>query len=77
MNSSRASGAGNSSRGEQGNNRGSGYYGNNGNGNSGNNGEELHFIREELMDTKYYTLDTEMELDEEIAADLKKMIMAL
>ncbi len=30
-----------------------------------------------MMDTKYYTLDTEVELDEEIAADLKKMIMAL
>jgi hypothetical protein len=28
------------------------------------------------MDTKYYTLDTEVELDEEIAADLKKFIMA-
>ena len=30
-----------------------------------------------MLDTKYYTLDEEVELDEEIAADLKKMIMAL
>lgn len=29
-----------------------------------------------MMDTKYYTLDTEMELDQEIAADLKKFITA-
>ena len=47
-------------------------------GESGNrNVEELKYIREELLDTRYYTKDTEMELDEEIAADLKKMIMAL
>ena len=51
--------------------------GESGNRNSNNNNEELRYIREEMLDTKYYTLDEEVELDEEIAADLKKMILAL
>ncbi len=47
-------------------------------GDSGNrNVEELQYIREEMLDTRYYTVDEEVELDEEIAADLKKMILAL
>ncbi len=52
--------------------------GNSGMADSGNrNVEELHYIREEMLDTRYYTVDEEVELDEEIAADLKKMILAL